>query len=90
MVTNLGKFNTFVKEKQLKVERGISTEKAEKETRERMDIEIEQKEELLLELNQAKVKYLSYCHESKFRSSTEAKKCLDFFHSKSRVHQDDI
>ncbi len=55
MVTNLGKFNTFVKEKQLKVERGISTEKAEKETRERMDIEIEQKEELLLELNQAKV-----------------------------------
>ena len=51
----MGKFNTFVKEKQLKVERGIRTEQSEKLNRECMDKEIVRKEELLGELTKAKV-----------------------------------
>ena len=58
---NLTKFNTFVKEKQLKVERGIQTEKEEKELREKMTNDIEQKEVVLVELTYARVRVGEGC-----------------------------
>lgn len=54
--TNLVKFNAFVKEKQLKVERGSKTEQEEKELREAMTDDIEQKEATMVELTDARVK----------------------------------
>ena len=53
--TNLVKFNAFVKEKQLKVERGSKTEQEEKELREAMTEDIEQKEATMVELTEARV-----------------------------------
>ena len=40
MVDNLAKFNTFVKEKKLKVERALKTEMEEKTWRQNMTVEI--------------------------------------------------
>lgn len=54
--TNLIKFNAFVKEKQLKVERGIKTEKEEKALRNQMTEDIENKEGTMVELTKARVK----------------------------------
>lgn len=55
MENNLIKFNAFVKEKQLKVERGIKTEKEEKDLRNKMSADIKSKERILIELIKAKV-----------------------------------
>lgn len=55
METNLIKFNAFVKEKQLKAERGIKTEKEERDLRNKMTADIKSKEKLLIELTKAKV-----------------------------------
>ena len=40
LVDNLAKFNTFVKEKKLKVERALKTEMEEKTCRQNMTVEI--------------------------------------------------
>ena len=55
LVDNLSKFNTFVKEKKLKVERAIKTEKEEKALRDKMTKEIDDKEDIMKELTIAKV-----------------------------------
>ena len=52
--TNLIKFNAFVKEKQLKVERGIKTEREERDLRNQMTTDIEYKEKTLVELTHAR------------------------------------
>ena len=54
LVDNLTKFNTFVKEKKLKVERAIKTEKEERELREKMTLDIENKDLMVIELTIAK------------------------------------
>ena len=58
--TNLVKFNAFVKEKQLKVERGCKTEREEKELREAMTEDIEQKEATMVELTEARVSFNNF------------------------------
>ena len=60
--TNLVKFNAFVKEKQLKVERGSKTEQEEKELREAMTDDIEQKESTMVELTEARVRESAVAH----------------------------
>jgi hypothetical protein len=55
MTVNLTKFNTFIKEKELKVEKGIRTEREERETREQMNHDIEEKEHVLVELTASRV-----------------------------------
>ena len=47
--SNLIKFNAFVKEKQLKVQRGIQTEAEEKDLKTKMTEDIECKENMLVE-----------------------------------------
>ena len=65
--TNLVKFNAFVKEKQLKVERGSKTEQEEKELREAMTEDIEQKEATMVELTDARVSLSKQIHRFKAR-----------------------
>ena len=55
LVNNLAKFNAFVKEKKLKVERAIKTEDEEKKLRENMAADIDNKELMVKELTLAKV-----------------------------------
>ena len=55
LVNNLAKFNAFVKEKKLKVERAIKTEEEEKKLRENMAADIDNKEHMVVELTLAKV-----------------------------------
>ena len=55
LVNNLAKFNAFVKEKKLKVERAIKTEDEEKKLRENMAADIDNKEHMVVELTLAKV-----------------------------------
>ena len=52
---NMVKFNTFVREKQLKAERGIEVEAKERETGERISLEIAEKETLVQHLEKIKV-----------------------------------
>ena len=60
LVNNLAKFNAFVKEKKLKVERAIKTEDEEKKLRENMAADIDNKEHMVVELTLAKVCILRF------------------------------
>ena len=55
LVNNLAKFNAFVKEKKLKVDRAIKTEDEEKKLRENMTADIDNKELMVKELTLAQV-----------------------------------
>ena len=52
---NMVKFNTFVREKQLKADRGILVEAKEREMGEKIGLEISEKEQLVQNLEKVKV-----------------------------------
>ena len=54
---NLGKFNTFVREKQSKAGRGLETEREAKRATNRMTDEIKSKDKLVDTLDKTKVTY---------------------------------
>jgi len=65
----LVKFNAFVKEKQLKVERGNKSEKEERNLRNQMTLSIQQKEQTLVELTQARVSSILFSNIYNFVSA---------------------
>ena len=58
--SNLGKFNTFVREKQSKAGRGLETEREAKRATNRMTEEIKTKETLVATLDKTKVIILTF------------------------------
>ena len=52
---NMVKFNTFVREKQLKADRGILVEAKERDTGEKISLEIAEKDKLVQHLEKVKV-----------------------------------